>query len=217
MPRRRDVLYAGLAGAAVAARRPAVAATAVAPALPPDVFVARVAQDVLDAVFTADPDRRLAELVRQHVDLRYAARFALGRYWGALSPRGRSDYLDAYQAFSLAVLPERILRHLDPRKARLLFGGPFDAAMVLQPAGPVRQGARDVVVPTVLTLPVGDPTLLEWRLRAAGRDWKLIDLAVDKSSQALVARAGIEGAVAAGGGDPVVIVPWLRARIAASR
>ncbi len=166
-------------------------------------FVMRTAQAVGDALGSGDVEGRMLGVLDQRLDMEYAARFTLGRYWNALQPADRAEYERLFRAYAMQVYRDRFRRY---------YGGNWDVTRLFRVSGQPRVGERDIVVPTELTPPDGGLIRIEWRLRRDGQTYRVIDLAVENVSQALTTRQEFESVITQRGGNPRVIIQALKER-----
>jgi phospholipid transport system substrate-binding protein len=196
----RRQLLAGLVG--VASGLVLVPAWAQAPTDPSE-FVRTTAQAVGDALGSGDVDGRMARVLEERLDMDYAARFTLGRYWNALQPADRTEYERLFRAYAMQVYRDRFRRY---------YGGNWDVSRLFRVTGQPRVGDRDLVVPTELSPPDGGLIRIEWRLRRDGSTFRVIDLAVENVSQALTTRQEFDSVITQRGGNPRSIIQILRER-----
>ena len=196
----RRQLLAGLVG--VASGLVLVPAWAQSPTDPSE-FVRTTAQAVGDALGSGDVDGRMARVLEERLDMDYAARFTLGRYWNALQPADRTEYERLFRAYAMQVYRDRFRRY---------YGGSWDVSRLFRVTGQPRVGERDLVVPTELSPPDGGLIRIEWRLRRDGATFRVIDLAVENVSQALTTRQEFDSVITQRGGNPRSIIQILRER-----
>jgi len=166
-------------------------------------FVIRTAQAVGDALGSGDVEGRMLRVIDERLDMEYAARFTLGRYWNALQPADRAEYERLFRAYAMQVYRDRFRRY---------YGGNWDVSRLFRVSGQPRVGERDIVVPTELSPPDGGLIRIEWRLRRAAQAYRVIDLAVENVSQAFTTRQEFESVITQRGGNPRAIIQVLRER-----
>lgn len=166
-------------------------------------FVMKTAQAVGDALSSNDVEGRMLRVLDERLDMEYAARFTLGRYWNALQPPDRSEYERLFRAYAMQVYRDRFRRY---------YGGSWDIARLFRVTGQPRVGERDIVVPTELSPPDGGLIRIEWRLRRDGQAFRVIDFAVENVSQAQTTRQEFESVITQRGGNPKAIIQVLKER-----
>jgi phospholipid transport system substrate-binding protein len=166
-------------------------------------FVIRTAQAVGDALGSGDVEGRMLRVLDERLDMEYAARFTLGRYWNALQPPDRTEYERLFRAYAMQVYRDRFRRY---------YGGNWDVSRLFRVSGQPRVGERDIVVPTELNPPDGGLVRIEWRLRRDGQAFRVIDLAVENVSQAQTTRQEFESVITQRGGNPRTIIQVLKER-----
>jgi phospholipid transport system substrate-binding protein len=200
MLHRRHVIGGLALGAATLLSAPRARAQAASAA---GDFVLQTAQAVGTALGSNDVDGNMARVLLERLDIDYAARFTLGRYWNALQPAERTDYERLFRAYAMQVYRDRFRRY---------YGGNWDVSQLFRVTGQPRVGERDIVVPTELSPPDGGLIRIEWRLRQEGQSFRVIDLAVENVSQALTTRQEFESVITQRGGNPRSIIQVLRER-----
>jgi phospholipid transport system substrate-binding protein len=134
-------------------------------------------------------------LLAQGFDLRFIGRFVLGKHWRAATPDEKNDYLSLFSEYVLQTYSSRL-------------GG--YSGQTLTVIGARQASEKDIVVQTQIDRPSGPPILAEWRVRANGEQYRIIDVAVEGISMAVTQRAEF-GAVVQRNGIPGLLTA-LRAR-----
>lgn len=136
-------------------------------------------------------ENRFRSLLSKVFDLRFIGRFVLGKYWRRATPEQQSDYLVLFDEFVLHTYSAR-------------FGGYVGETLTV--VGTRQANDKDVVVQTRIDRPNSPPIIADWRVRATGDGYRIIDvmiegisLAVTQRSEfgAVVQRDGIEGLLTA--------------------
>ena len=155
-------------------------------------FIDRLGNQAIETLrsrnFTLDQrEDRFRGLLSRGFDLRFIGRFVLGKYWRRATPGQQSNYLALFDEFALHTYSAR-------------FGGYVGETLTV--VGTRQANDKDVVVRTRIDRPNSPPIIADWRVRATGNRYRIIDvmiegisLAVTQRSEfaAVVQRDGIEG------------------------
>jgi len=139
------------------------------------------------------------QLLAQGFDIPFIGRFVLGRYWQQATPEQRDEYTRLFGEFVLKTYSKRL-------------GGYAGEAFRVVGAKPA--GERDALVHTRIERPSGPPLECDWRIRAAGNQFKIIDVMVENVSMALTQRQEFASVVGSSGMDGLLVA--LRARTEAA-
>jgi phospholipid transport system substrate-binding protein len=149
------------------------------------------------------PDATLAEretalhnLLAQSFDLQFLGRFAIGRHWRRMSADQRSEYQRLFGAYILNTYASR-------------FGGYSGETFSVVSARAA--GKKDAVVRSLINRPSGPPIQCDWRVRATGKQYKIIDLMIEGVSMAVTQRSEFSAVIKQNGIDGLVTA--LRARV----
>lgn len=134
-------------------------------------------------------------LLAQSFDLRFIGRFVLGKHWRSATADQKNDYLGLFSKYILQTYSSR-------------FGGYSGQSLTV--VGARQASEKDIVVQTQIDRPSGSPILAEWRVRAKGEQYRIIDIAVEGVSMAVTQRSEF-GAVVQRNGIPGLLA-LLRAR-----
>lgn len=134
-------------------------------------------------------------LLARSFDLRFIGRFVLGKHWRSATAEQKSDYLGLFSEYILQTFSSR-------------FGGYSGQSLTV--IGARQASEKDIVVQTRIDRPSGSPILAEWRVRAKGEQYRIIDVAVEGVSMAVTQRSEF-GAVVQRNGIPGLLA-LLRAR-----
>lgn len=135
------------------------------------------------------------DLLRQGFDLDFIGRFVAGRYYRQMTPDQQADYQRLFGDFVLKTYAGRLGG----------YSGEKFAVVAARPAG-----QQDVLVQSRIERPSGPPIGAEWRVRAFGGAFKIIDVTVEGVSMAVTQRAEFDSVLARGG--PESLLAALRAR-----
>ena len=193
MPSRRSLL--ALAGLALVPRF-AGAEAGQAEVSGAAALIANLAEQALAVLRRADLSLEQREtvfrrLLRDGFDMNFIARFVLGRHWREMSAEQQAEYLDVFSEYVLQTYSRRL-------------GGYAGQSFSVVGARPA--GQQDVIVQTRIDQPSGPPILADWRVRAAGGAYRIVDVMVEGVSMAVtqrsefgavVQRSGVAGLVEA--------------------
>jgi phospholipid transport system substrate-binding protein len=194
---RRGMLAAGMATLSVLA--PAVALAQASPDGAAQ-FVQSLAQSAISTLSRQGMSLEQREavfrdLLRQGFDLDFIGRFVAGRYYRDMTPDQQADYQRLFGDFVLATYASRLGGYA---------GEQF--AVVSSRAA----GQQDVLVQSRIERKSGPPIGAEWRVRALGGGYKIIDVMVEGVSMAVTQRAEFDSVLSRGG--PESLLAALRAR-----
>lgn len=196
---RRQVAVAGLAATAVAvARRAGLAAT------PPDgaaqfvQWLSGQAIALLRQPGTPIDKRELVfrNLLRQGFDLPLIGRFVLGQHYRTATPEQRADFQRLFEEYILSTYSSRL-------------GGYAGETFQVISARPA--GSKDAMVRTRIERPSGPPIQADWRVRANGNQYKIIDVMVEGVSMAVTQRSEFASVIKNSGFEGLLAA--LRARV----
>lgn len=136
------------------------------------------------------------DLLRQGFDLDFIGRFVAGRYYRDMTPEQQSEYQRLFGDFVLKTYASRL-------------GG--YAGEQFSVASSRSAGQQDVLVQSRIERPGGGaPIGAEWRVRAIGGNYRIIDVSVEGVSMAVTQRAEFDSVLSRGG--PESLLAALRAR-----
>ena len=139
----------------------------------------------------AQREASVRELMRQGFDLPFIGRFVLGRHWRSVSPDQRAQYQELFSSYILQTYSSHL-------------GGYTGETLSITGSKPA--GSKDAIVQTRIARPSGPPIDADWRVRARGNQYLIIDVAVEGVSMAVTQRSefssviknhGFEGLLAA--------------------
>jgi phospholipid transport system substrate-binding protein len=196
---RRHFLVVGLAAAGAMARtKMAIAAT------PPEgaaKFVRRLADEALATLnqpggSLAQREAVFQKLLREGFDLKLIGRFVLGRYWRTATPGQRNDFQRLFEEFVIKSYSYRL-------------GGYKGEDFTIVSARAA--GEKDALVRTRIVRPSGPPITADWRVRAKGDRFRIIDVMVEGVSMAVTQRSEFAAVISRGGFNG--LIEALRARV----
>lgn len=139
----------------------------------------------------AQREAMVRQLMRQGFDLEFIGRFVLGRHWRTVSADQQAQYLDLFSSYILQTYSSHL-------------GGYTGETLAITSAKPA--GSKDAIVQTRIERPSGPPIDADWRVRAQGNQYLIIDISVEGVSMAITQRSefasviknhGFEGLLAA--------------------
>ncbi|MGK9230060.1 ABC transporter substrate-binding protein [Inquilinus limosus] len=134
--------------------------------------------------------QKLEPVLDRVFNLPLMARIAVGPDWSTLNASQQQKVTDAFRRFSITTYAAR-------------FDGYGGESFQAENAKPVSGG--DQVVNTTLVRPSGAPVLLNYRLRAAGGNWQIIDVYLNGTiSQLANYRSEFGATLRNGGGDALI-------------
>lgn len=164
-------------------------------------FVKRLANEALATLnqsggSLAQREAAFQKLLREGFDLKLIGRFVLGRYWRTATPGQRDDFQRLFEEFVLKSYAYR-------------FGGykGEDFTIVSTRAA----GEKDALVKTRIVRPSGPPITADWRVRAKGDRFRIIDVMVAGVSMAVTQRSEFAAVINRGGFNG--LLEALRARV----
>jgi phospholipid transport system substrate-binding protein len=133
--------------------------------------------------------RTLQPLVEASFNMRVMAQVATGPAWTAMSPAEQATVVSALTRYSAG----RLAQEFDSYSGQTCAIDP-----AVQARGP------DRLVKARIMQPNGEPTALNYRVRAYGGDWKIVDLYYKGVSQLATERADFAAVLRSGGAAGLV-------------
>lgn len=141
---------------------------------------------------------RVANILRQAVDIEGTGRFILGRWWRVASPAEQQEYLRLFE--------ETLIRNLASR-----FGEFQGVRFAL---GRSQQRTEDdVLVTTVVERPSSQPVNLDWRVADVSGQPRVVDLVAEGTSLRLTQRSEYSSVVQRGGGQVSALLTAMRGQL----
>ncbi len=143
--------------------------------------------------------QRVANILRQAVDIEGVGRFILGRWWRQASPQEQQQYMQLFE--------ETLIRNLSAR-----FG---EYQGVRFQIGRAQQRTEDdVLVNTIVERPNTAPFTLDWRVAEIGNQPKVVDVIAEGSSLRLTQRSEYSSVIQRNGGQVSALLAAMRNQIA---
>lgn len=141
---------------------------------------------------------RVANILRQAVDIEGTGRFILGRWWRVASPAEQQEYLRLFE--------ETLIRNL---AARL---GEFQG--VRFSLGRSQQRTEEDVLVTTIVERTGTPTInLDWRVGDVNGQPRVVDLVAEGTSLRLTQRSEYSAVVQRGGNQVSALITAMRGQL----
>jgi phospholipid transport system substrate-binding protein len=134
------------------------------------------------------------QLLGQNFDMSTIGRFAMGRFWKVATPEQQQEYLRLYQKMVIDVYTSRFNRYSGQKFT--VTGNRVDES-------------GDIVVNSQITGD-GSPVTVDWRVRAKGGVYRVIDVMVEGVSMAGTQRNDFAGIIQQGGGTVDALLDYLR-------
>lgn len=141
---------------------------------------------------------RVANILRQAVDIEGTGRFILGRWWRAASPAEQQEYLRLFE--------ETLIRNLAGRFGEFQ-GVRFSLGRSQQ------RTEDDVLVTTVVERPGSPPLNLDWRVADVNGQPRVVDLVAEGTSLRLTQRSEYSSVVQRGGGQVSALLVAMRGQL----
>ena len=133
---------------------------------------------------------KLSPAIRATFDLPAMTRIAVGPAWTTLPAAEQSALLARFARMTIATYANR-------------FDGYSGETFVVEPTVDVRATGR--IVRTRLVPAKGEPIVLNYSMRGAGADWRVVDVYLSGTISELATRRAEFGAILAAGGAPALI------------
>ncbi|HYZ34884.1 MAG TPA: ABC transporter substrate-binding protein [Crenalkalicoccus sp.] len=201
MLHRRQVLIGGLgAGLVLALGCPAALALDPGRAA---AFVQQTGQQLVGVLNdprldTATRRQRVAQVLRQSVDIDGVGRFILGRWWPMATPAEQQEYLRLFQ--------ETLIRNLSAR-----FGDYQGVRFQVGRSQPLTED--DALVSTVIERPNSQPFALDWRISQVGGQPRIVDVIAEGTSLRLTTRSEYSSVIQQNGGRVSALLDAMRNQI----
>jgi phospholipid transport system substrate-binding protein len=162
----------------------------------------RAIAELTDAT-VPQPEReaRFRNLLRQHFDMAALSKFVLGRYWRTASEAERSEFQQLFEDFIVQSYAVR-------------FSGYNGQAFLV--SGSVNDKDGAVIVHSKIDMPKSEDIRVDWRLRAAGDGFAIVDIIVEGVSLAVTQRSEFASVIQSRGGKVAGLLEALRSKNAQS-
>ncbi|MCB9983790.1 MAG: ABC transporter substrate-binding protein [Rhodospirillales bacterium] len=134
-------------------------------------------------------------LLTKNFDMKTIARFSLGRYWRDATDAQRDEYMTLFKTMIVDVYSSRFSEY---------------QGQTVEIVGSREEGAKDILVHSVLKQSSGPDVKVDWRVRSRNGDYKVIDVIVEGVSMAMTQRSDFSSVVQRGGGDIEALLVHLR-------
>jgi phospholipid transport system substrate-binding protein len=144
--------------------------------------------------------QKVADILRQAVDVDGVGRFILGRWWRVATPAEQQEYMKLFE--------ETLIRNLSAR-----FGEYQGVTFSL---GRSQQRTEDdALVNTVIQRPSLAPFSLDWRVGEVGGQPRVVDVIAEGTSLRLTQRSEYSAVISRNGGKVAPLLDAMRQQIAA--
>lgn len=191
---------AGMAGYALTAESPILAAAAENMAPGAQKFIDGMAQRALDFLANASlsqeqKSNEFRRLLQDSFDLDTIGRFALGRYWQVATPDERKEYQRLFRNMVVEVYSARFKeykgQHVETRNVRL-------------------DGGKDAIVTSFIVQEDGSEIQVDWRVRYKNGRYQIVDVIVEGVSMSVTQRSDFSSVIQRGGGSVQALLAYLK-------
>lgn len=163
-------------------------------------FVDNMAQKGIGFLGNQDltEEQRTAEfrkLLNSSFDMATIGRFALGRNWKVATPAQQTEYQKLFKDMIVESYSRRFHEYNGQK---------------LEVTGASADSNGDVLVSSSIVPPNGEAVKVDWRVRAGGGSYKVVDIVVEGVSMALTQRSDFASVIQRGGGNIDVLLQHLR-------
>ena len=143
-------------------------------------FVKRLGDKAIEAltatdISAAERENRFRVLLRQSFDVKRIGRFVLGRYSRKMDPAMVEEYQSLFEDLIVATYAARFAEYS---------GQSFVIKRIAKP-----KGRRDSIVLSEIKPADGGPAIrIDWQVRLAGDDYKIVDIRVEGVSMSITQR-----------------------------
>lgn len=158
----------------------------------PKQFVSELASKAMETMTAkglpdAERNQRFRTLFTSEVDLPDIGRFVLGRHWRKASPEQQQEFLKAFEDIVVLTWSTRFKD----------YGGDLRHVVT----GATSDGDRGITVDSHVERKNQTPINLQWKLKQAGSDLRVVDLVVEGASMAITYRNEYASVIQANGGS----------------
>lgn len=167
----------------------------------PEQFVDSLAKDALAVLRDPkinEPQRlqQFRSLLSSNVDMPRIGRFVLGAHWRRADPDQQAEYQTLFSEYVIASYAGRLKEYTD-------------SVVTVKKATP--NGESEFVVTSMVAQPGNpQPVRVDWRLREADGELRIVDLMIEGISMALSQRSEFAALIQTNGGDISVLLTRLR-------
>lgn len=153
-----------------------------------------------DTEITRDERKvRMRNLMAEYFFVRGIAQWVLGRFWRRASKEERDEYVTLFEDLMVESYVDRFASY---------------SGETLAIVKTDVRNEKDVVVSSTLTRPeTNEPIQLDWRVRARGDSYKIVDIMVEGISMGQTQRSEFASAIKNNGGDIAKFLVELRERV----
>jgi phospholipid transport system substrate-binding protein len=138
----------------------------------------------------AEREKRVRELLRRNFDVQTIGRAALGTHWRSATDAQRKEYLSLFEDMIVHTYAQR-------------FGEYTGQQFRVSGAKPTTR-ADDTIVSSQVLQQGAPPLSIEWRVRHAGGQYKVIDVFIENVSMMITQRSDFDAVVQRGGIDSLI-------------
>lgn len=142
------------------------------------------------------------DVFREGFDIVTVGRFVLGRHWRTATEAQQREYLRLFETLTVETYARRFSDYS---------GQDFEIT------GTRPEGDRDAMVSMRIAGPGGPPLNVNWRVREANGEFKIIDVVVEGISQVITQRQEFSAVIQQAGGNVDALINQLRDRLEAVR
>ncbi|PZO86799.1 MAG: toluene tolerance protein [Micavibrio aeruginosavorus] len=136
-----------------------------------------------------------SKLLNDSFDMNTISRFSLGQYWRAATPAQQKEYQKLFNTMVVKVYSNRFSEYkgqkFEVRNAR-------------------KENEKDAIVTSYIVPTSGPEVRVDWRVRAKGATYKVVDIIVEGVSMGQTQRADFSSVIQRGGGNVEALLEHLR-------
>ncbi len=148
-------------------------------------------------VTPAQQERQFRRLLNDGFELDIIGRFVLGRHWRRASEAERAEFQQVFEDYLVAGYARQLSAYSDEQ---------FEVRQA-QP-----QGDRGALVTSKIIRAEGEDIRVDWRLRKADENWRIIDVIVEGVSMATTYRSEFSSVIGSNGGRIAGLLEVLRTK-----
>ena len=155
-----------------------------------------------DTSLSLDQKRaKFRTLLTRNFDLNTIGRFALGPYWREATPAEQSSYLKLFNDMVVEVYTNRFQEYNGEK-------------LTVESAKPAVSG-KDMIVTSYInpTTAGGEKVRVDWRVRANGNNFRVVDVIVEGVSMSQTQRSEFASVIQRGGGKVSALITHLQNQI----
>lgn len=140
-------------------------------------------------------DAEFRRLMKEGFDLQLIGRFVMGVHWRRATDDEKAEYTRLFEDYVIKTYASRLNSYNDER-FEVQSGKPDDE--------------KDVIVASLIHRSDGAPVRVDWRVRIAGEQPKVIDVIVEGASMAISQRSEFSSIIQNNGGQIAALIKLLR-------